>query len=75
MADIDGSQNIYHTYGLRTVNHKSRIDFIEYYLKENAKEPSLVIIDGIADLVSDANNLQESNEIVQKLMKWSAYYN
>jgi len=75
MADIDGSQNIYHTYGLRTVNHKSRIDFIEYYLKENAKEPSLVIIDGIADLVSDANNLQESNEIVQKLMKWSASYN
>jgi len=31
-----------------------------------------VIIDGIADLVSDVNNLEESNLVVQKIMKWSA---
>lgn len=75
MADVDGSENVYYTFGLRTVGYKDRISFIEYFLKQNIKEPSLVIIDGIADLVSDANNLQESNEIVQKLMSWSSVYN
>jgi len=75
MADVDGSEKIYHTFGLRTISYKSRIDFIEYFLKENIKKPSLIIIDGIADLCSDANNLQESNQLVQKLMSWSANYN
>ncbi len=75
MAVVDGSENVYHTFGLRTIGYKDRISFIEYFLKQNIKEPSLVIIDGIADLVSDANNLQESNEIVQKLMSWSSVYN
>ena len=32
-------------------------------------------IDGIADLVSDVNNLEESNAVVQKIMKWSAELN
>ncbi len=67
--------DIYHTFGLRTVSFKQRIQFIEYYLSQKIKEPSLVIIDGIADLVSDVNNLQESNDCVQKLMEWTANYN
>ena len=31
----------------------------------------LVVIDGIADLVSDVNNLDESSMVIQKLMKWT----
>ena len=67
--------DIYHTFGLRTIGHKHRQDFIEYYLSQKINEPSLVIIDGIADLVSDVNDLQQSNDCVQKLMEWSAKYN
>ncbi len=72
-ANIDSEK--YHTFGLRVLNHKTRLQFIEHYLKTKVTEPSLVIIDGIADLCADSNNIEESNEVVQKLMEWSAKYN
>ena len=76
LYDMDSKINSekYHTFGLRAINYKTRIEFIEYYLSQKINRPSLVIIDGIADLCSDANNIQESNEVVQKLMEWSAKY-
>ncbi len=75
--DMDSTINkdIYHTFGLRAISHKTRLEFIEYYLSKKINSPSLVIIDGIADLVSDVNSLEESNAVVQKLMEWSANYN
>ena len=71
LSDVDN----YHTYALRTLDYKERIQFIEYCLKHRFEDVGLVFIDGVADLVSDVNNLQESNLIVQKLMEWSATYN
>lgn len=65
----------YQTYALRTINYKQRLQFIEYILKDNKDNNGLVIIDGIADLVSDVNNLEESNLCVQKIMEWSAKFN
>jgi len=73
--DYKISSDNYHTFGLRSIDYKTRLNFIEHYLSNNIENPSLVIIDGIADLCSDANNIQESNEVVQKLMEWSANYN
>ena len=74
MCDSDYSE-FYHTFGLRTINYKTRIDFIEYCLEHKVKETGLLVLDGIADLVSDVNNLEESNACVQKLMEWSSNYN
>ena len=68
----------YHTYSLRQLTHNTRLEFIDYYLKtlvEDGKEIGLVIIDGIADLVSDVNNLEESNAVTQKIMSWTSIYN
>jgi len=65
----------YQTYALRTINYKQRLEFIEYILKENKNENGLILIDGIADLVSDVNNIEESNLCVQKLMELSARNN
>ena len=75
--DMDSSikSDIYHTFGLRAIGYKTRLEFIEYYLSQKINTPSLVIIDGIADLVRDVNSLEESNAVVQKLMEWSAKYN
>tara|TARA_R110000744_G_scaffold7346_1_gene25409 strand:+ start:1473 stop:2312 length:840 start_codon:yes stop_codon:yes gene_type:complete len=73
MSDIDGTQ-CYYTFALRQIGFKQRIDFIEYLLKDKIQNTGLVIIDGIADLVSDVNNLEESNACIQKLMEWSAIY-
>ena len=70
--------DFYHTFALRKVSYNSRIDFIEYYLdcmREEGKEIGLVVIDGVADLVSDANNLEESSAIVQRIMTWTSIYN
>jgi hypothetical protein len=67
----------YHTLALRQLSFKERIDFIEYYLydKLEGKNVGLVIIDGIADLCSDVNNIEESSNVVQKLMKWTKELN
>lgn len=67
----------YKTFSLRTVGYKTRMQFIEYWLREKVEtnRAGLVIVDGIADLVSDVNNLEESNNVVQKLMEWTTDYN
>jgi len=77
VLDMANVQDVgcYQTYALRTINYKTRIQFIEHILKENVDKNGLVIIDGIADLVSDVNNLEESNLCVQKIMEWSAKFN
>jgi len=75
VSDMADTMDDYHTYSLRTIGYKQRLGFIEYILS-NAKEDSigLVVIDGIADLVSDVNDIVECNVCVQKLMEWSAKY-
>ena len=74
MSEMDGSQ-CYYTFALREIGYKKRIEFIEYLLKSDNQNIGLLIIDGIADLVSDVNNLEESNGCIQKLMEWSSIYN
>ena len=75
VVDMNGGKDVgcYHTFGLRTVSFKHRVQFIEYYLKEKIEKGKvgLVVIDGIADLVSDVNDLEQSNNVVQKIMEWS----
>ena len=75
VVDMNGGNDVgcYHTFGLRTVGFRHRVEFIEYYLKEKIEKDNvgLVIIDGIADLVSDVNDLEQSNNVVQKIMEWS----
>ena len=75
VSDMADTMDDYHTYSLRTIGYKQRLGFIEYILS-NAKQDSigLVVIDGIADLVSDVNDIIECNVCVQKLMEWSAKY-
>jgi hypothetical protein len=75
-SDMSEEQNGYHTYTLRTIDFFKRLGFIEHKLA-NAPEGSigLVVIDGIADLVSDVNNIEESGKCVQKLMEMSTKYN
>ena len=74
LMDSKIDSNKYHTFGLRAVDHKTRLEFIEYYLKEKIDTPSLIIIDGVADLLADSNSISESNILVMKLMQLSAKY-
>ena len=64
----------YHTLALRQFAPKDRLEFIEWYLEEKVDEVGLVIVDGIADLCNDVNNIEESNLVVQKVMQWTAKF-
>ena len=76
MFNLQDKEN-YHTFALRSLNYKDRIDFIEWFLYEKLEREKIgvVIIDGIADLCSDVNNIEESNAVVQKLMSWTKELN
>ena len=75
VLDMSGLENqCYRTYGLRRLSPKERLNAIDYAIRMN-DNIGLVVIDGIADLVNDVNNIDESNFVVQKLMKWTEVYN
>ena len=65
----------YHTFALRQFSPRDRLAFIEWYLSEKVDNVGLVIIDGVADLCNDVNNIEESNLVVQKIMQLTALYN
>jgi hypothetical protein len=74
----DADVGCYHTFGLRSVGYKTRVEFMEYIMAktvEEGNEVGLVVVDGIADLVSDVNDLEQANSCVQKIMELSAKYN
>ena len=59
---------------LRTIPYNTRMDFLEYYISK-LKKPSLVCLDGVADMVADVNDLTSCNACTQKLMELSQRYN
>jgi len=66
----------YKPYFLREQPPNIRMQFIEYLVNEVFKNKvGILSIDGAADLIEDVNDLKESNEIVQKLMKLSSENN
>lgn len=72
----EGNINGYCCYGLRKLdNVKDRVDFIDKMLKKDGRNVRVMFIDGLADLVSNANDLVMSTEIVGKLRSWTAIYN
>ena len=76
VLDMSGYNGLeYDTYGLRTFSTKNRLEFIDLYLDLCGEDVGVMIIDGIADLVIDVNDIRESNEIVQKIMRWTENHN
>lgn len=69
-----GNCDNYFTYALREYDAKDRLEFIDWHL--NTQENiGFVIIDGIADLLYDVNDLTESSKLSQYLMKWTQELN
>lgn len=67
----------YKPFYLRDRDYTTRLEFIEYLLLKSSysNKIGLVAIDGLADLVGDVNDLAEANDVVQKLMTWTAKAN
>ena len=71
--DTGHSDERFKVYALREVETTERITIIEEVIK--AKEPEIVFIDGIRDLLIDFNNIQQSHEIISRLLRLSGTYN
>ena len=59
-----------HTYYLRSLTPKERLQFIETEIYSNDKI-GFVVIDGIKDLVTSINDEEQATNIASKLLKWS----
>jgi hypothetical protein len=68
---ISNSEN-FHYLGLRKFNPKERKEKIELYLNNYSENLGLLIIDGIADLCFNTNDMEESINIINWLMNISA---
>lgn len=62
----------YDTYSMREYSYRDRLEFIEMHVERT--KPGLVVIDGVADLVRDVNDISESSELVQRLMTMSTLH-
>ena len=74
VAIMSNDKENYHTFALRQYSAKDRLSWIGWKLKSEP-DLGLVLIDGVADLVNDVNNIEECNFVVQKLMEWSEIHN
>ena len=70
VMDMAGSCDSYFSYALREYDPVERLEFIDWHLNT---QPNIgfVVIDGIADLLYDVNDLKESSKLVQHLMTWT----
>lgn len=68
-----GNPDFYKPFALRPYSHIERIQFIDYlvYESEYKDRIGLMVIDGLADLVADFNDLKETNALIQRVMKWT----
>jgi len=60
----------YMSFALRKYSAKERVAFIDWHI-ENTTDIGVIIIDGIADLIDDVNDIEKSSKLAQQLMKWT----
>ena len=70
---VGSNYPFYKPFALRPYTFTQRVQFIEYLIYESEFKDNigLMCIDGIADLISDINDISKADEIIQKLMKWT----
>lgn len=60
------------TLSVRSESPMRRLELVEAAIRTH--KPSFVVIDGISDLMSNSNNLEESESLVSLLLTWSTGY-
>ena len=67
--DTKKNRNEFHVYALRTMELRSRLPYIERVIKD--RKPTIAFIDGIADLIENFNDVEQSTQLINGLMKLS----
>ncbi len=70
LAGVHGNTPFYEAYHLRKFTAPERIEIIEKILYAS-KDIGAVVIDGFVDLMLDYNNLEETQLLVSRLMRWT----
>jgi hypothetical protein len=71
---VGSNKQNYKPFQLRPQSPDDRVKFIEWLLYDSewANKIGLLCIDGAADLITNVNDLEQSNMIAQKFMKWTS---
>lgn len=69
---VKENHNGFHVYSLRTMDTAERLPFIDGMITKH--KPTVVIVDGIADLIENFNDVEQSTDLINHLMKLSADY-
>jgi len=74
---VGANSKFYKPFSLREYSPNERMEFIDWIFNESEYKGNigLVSIDGYADLINDFNNLEQSLELSEKLLKWSSKNN
>lgn len=66
------NNNNFVSLNLREISSEKRCEIIEDAIKDIS--PDLIMLDGIVDLLSDFNNIEQSKNAVEMLTRWSTQY-
>lgn len=69
-AGLAQQTQIYDAYHLRAMTPDQRLKVVEHYVY-NTPGLSCIFIDGFVDLITDYNNLELVQQLVNRLLKWS----
>ena len=70
LAGLEHNAGNYAAYHLRPLKALERLEVVEHYIY-NTPGLAVVMIDGFVDLLNDYNDLKETQDYVQRLMRWS----
>lgn len=74
---VGSNYEFYKPFSLREYSSSERLEFIDWLINESEYQGKigLISIDGYADLVSDFNSLEQSNNLQEKLLQWTTNAN
>lgn len=74
---VGAKRDNYLPFALRPFSVHERLQFLEWFFRESDYKDNLglVTIDGVADLVTNVNDEEQSYAVAQKLLEWSGVSN
>ena len=63
----------YLPFGIKKLSDKEMLLFIDGVIQKYKSKIGMVFIDGIADLVTNPNDILQSNAVIQKLKEWTGF--
>ena len=63
----------YLPFGIKSLTDKEMLLFIDGVIQKHKANIGMVFIDGVADLCTNPNDINQSNMVIQKLKEWTEY--